>query len=604
MNQEEKKLHLKEAVSNLKQTITSVRDEFKKTSKNIIKIKKGLNEFNEDDKNVQMRLLEMHKKRADELKLMEEAPYFSKCEVNFDKDKNDAIYIGKFSLTDKFIYSWISPVSKIRFEKPGNINYIRPDKTKRDGSLLQKDQFMIVDAKIMYLSTESLDNPRELVYQDYFSNQKKDFVLPEIVAQMEKAQDSVIRANYRNALLISGPAGSGKTTLAFHRIAYLLQSPDVSDKFNPNKILVLVQDVSTKKYFSHLLPELGIKNVSIVTFSEWAMSVLGLEGYKYEYRIGENEKQKDYYEYNKINSLKKLKNIRYNGDVYSILQEVYDNLDGEYTELLKKQKQHNILDRVDLTILVKLFRRTNKEITIMQEYYEMKKNGSTTRKIGRFSIRYDSVIFDEFQNYLPEQIKLIKSLLNIDNSSVMYVGDMNQQTQLGTMQDWSDIGENLPEDRKVVLTKVYRNTRQIVEYVKKLNYDINISDKLKNGDEVVEKVFVDIDDEIRYVKNNIKDGLAIGILSKDNSYLDKYREIFKKQKDVHILSMDEVQGVEFDTVFIVGVNESSILSSESIDNEDLKQEKQKVEKDLLYVALTRAMNNLFVLGEKKLSCIL
>lgn len=160
--------------------------------------------------------------------------------------------------------------------------------------------------------------------------------MPEIVAQMEQTQDTVIRVSYKNVLLISGPAGSGKTTLALHRVAYLFQSPDASDRFNAHKILILVQDQSTKDYFSHLLPELGIRNINIQTFSQWAISVLGLN-YNYKYRIGITEKAKDEFEFFKLSVLNNLPRISYQDDVIKLLDKLYDDLPINLRDLFTKK---------------------------------------------------------------------------------------------------------------------------------------------------------------------------------------------------------------------------------------------------------------------------
>lgn len=186
----------------------------------------------------------------------------------------------------------------------------------------------------------------------------------------------------------------------------------------------------------------------------------------------------------------------------------------------------------------------------------------------------------------------------------MYVGDMNQKTQLGTINDWTEIGENLKKDRKVVLDKVYRNSRQILEYIKKIGYQIAIPDNLKEGTQVTEKVFEDINDEIKYIKKNLQPEAVNGILARNKNYLKKYKEEFNKEKNIHILAMDEIQGLEFDTVFLVGINQQDIFSASKIEIANLKKEKEKIDKDLLYVALTRATNNLFVLGKEKLSKII
>jgi len=596
MDQTAKKIYFEHAQEQLKRSIEVIRQTLQKTTDNVSKLKKSLHTFNEDDKLVQSKLLEMNKEKLEELELMQDYPYFNKCEIN---DEN--IYIGKFSLSEENIYSWISPIAKIRFEHPGTVSYILPDNREKQGTMTKKDQYMIVNGKIIYLSTETLDNPRELIYQDYFSNQKKSFVLPEIVAQMEKAQDAVIRASYKNALLISGPAGSGKTTLALHRVAYLLQSPDVADRFHPSKILILVQDTGTKEYFSQLLPELGIKNIAINTFADWSMSVLDLQNYNYQNHVDIVEEDRDYLEYYKLQSLLNFPEQKFSSNVFALLEKIYQNLPNKYLEIINYQKENKILDKIDLTILLQIFKKTHGNITIMQEYYQLKKRGASTKKVGRFPALYDLIIFDEFQNYLPEQIRLINSCLNLENNAVMYVGDMNQKTQLGTIADWSEIGENLKDERKVVLNKVYRNSKEILEYIENLGYKITIPEKTKSSTKVVEKNFESIEEEINFIKEKLNPQVVTGILIRNSEHLKNYQEKLENTKNVHILPMDEIQGLEFDTVFLAGINKADIRSSEKIKILELKQEKEKIDRDILYVALTRATNNLFILGSEKLS---
>jgi len=101
----------------------------------------------------------------------------------------------------------------------------------------------------MFFSKEVEGRARELIYQEHFTNRKTGFMLPEIVAEMEKSQDQVIRAHHEGPLVISGPAGSGKTTLAFHRVAYLTQAPDTALHYREDSIIIFVQDNGTKEYF-------------------------------------------------------------------------------------------------------------------------------------------------------------------------------------------------------------------------------------------------------------------------------------------------------------------------------------------------------------------
>lgn len=220
------------------------------------------------------------RKKYNQLEGLYPSPYFNRFKLQFDSEKEmREIFFGKFPFAEEGILSWTSPIAAVRFDSPGRFSF-SVDGQKQAGRIDEKDQYLIVDGKIKFLASEKAGRERELIYQEYFSQHKTDFVLPEILAQMEKSQDAVIRAQVKGPLVISGPAGSGKTTLALHRIAYLLQSPDTADSYSQDKIIVFVQDSSTKNYFSGLLPSFGINDVRIETFGEWALDSLNLANYK------------------------------------------------------------------------------------------------------------------------------------------------------------------------------------------------------------------------------------------------------------------------------------------------------------------------------------
>jgi len=88
--------------------------------------------------------------------------------------------------------------------------------------------------------------------------------------------------------------------------------------------------------------------------------------------------------------------------------------------------------------------------------------------------------------------------------SLIYVGDMAQQTQLGTIKSWQEINEFIEPTRRVVLQKVYRNTEYILKYIKSLGYDIQVTDGVKKGVPVMEKVLADKERELNYVEELAK----------------------------------------------------------------------------------------------------
>lgn len=553
-----------------------------------------------DDAAVQRTLVAHNLEQVENLKQLEPSPYFTRCDfVQAGEVKH--IHVGKFSFGEEGIYSWITPAATLRFEAPGSASYTRPDGKVEVGELTRKDQYMITDGKLLFFSTESVGTPRELVYQEHFTRQKQGFILQEVVEQMEKAQDTVIRASHHGPFVISGPAGSGKTTLALHRVAYLMQSPETMEYFSSEKILVLVQDSGTKAYFSHLLPDLGIKGVSIVTFAEWAFAILGLEGYRYITDYGPYEPERSEYEYAKLNALRIENEELYAKNVYSVLQKVYsEGLTLEQIKIVQWQKKEKALDRLDVTVLLLAYQKKFGAFSMNKEYYEELANGKYRKRKGDLPVAYNLMIIDEFQNYLPEQLQILHACINPRLKSMVYVGDLAQQTQLGTIRDWESAGISVADERMVKLQKVYRNTKQILQYIQSLGYPVTVPEQLKSGEPVQEVVMNTVEEEIVFILSQIKDisGQSVGILARDKEYVGQFKSAFALLKEVHCLSYYEAQGVEFDFVFIVGIG---AIARKQYDIAALQEEMDVVENDLLYVALTRAMGRLWVLGKKVLS---
>jgi DNA helicase IV len=594
----EARLHVEKVRKAIIAGIGKTKDALKRSKERFASLPEG-------DKIVERRVMKYNEKREGELAHLEGSPYFVRCDVIWEKEEEvQRLYFGKFGFNEEDIYSWITPASSMRFENPGNVEYMRPDGKKQKAELVRKDQYMIVGGEIKFLATEQNGKARELVYQEYFSNRKTGFVLPEIVAQMEKAQDQVIRAHHAGPFLISGPAGSGKTTLALHRVAYLVQSPDLAKTYSSDSIIVFVQDNGTKEYFSHLLPELGIDDVLITTFSEWALSILDLK-LGYTIRYGQTEGEKDAYEFAKLRALRNSLTTSFaKSRAFAILEETYfPYFDSKQKKLFQKQKGDKVLDRLDLSLLLEAYRQSNEGLgTIKNQYIEMK-NGLIRKKRGFVPFEYSLAVVDEFQNYLPEQLRLINSCINRQIRSVLYVGDMAQQVQLGTMRDWGQIGEHIHDERKVVLHKVYRNTQNILRYIRTLGYDIEIPEGIKEGEKVGEYIFANADEEIWHIEKVItkNDFDSVGILAKEENYLDDFKRAFGKNDRVHAMTMNEAQGVEFDMVFLVGIDKHIFeVFSDGVPQE-LVEEKRRINKDLLYVALTRAISQLHVLGRERLS---
>jgi superfamily I DNA/RNA helicase len=181
---------------------------------------------------------------------------------------------------------------------------------------------------------------------------------------------------------------------------------------------------------------------------------------------------------------------------------------------------------------------------------------------------------------------------------------MAQQVMLGTIRSWDEIGEKIEIDRKVVLQKVYRNTKNILNYIQNLGYEIEIPQGIKEGKDVEEHLCENVYDEIKIISKNINENEfdSVGIIAKEEQYLLEFKKTFGGEDKIHVMTMNEAQGVEFDAVFIVGLHENTFsVNFDDYGSLELLAEKKRINNDLLYVALTRAISQLHVFGKIKLS---
>lgn len=535
-------------------------------------------------------------------KHIKKSPYFTNLKVKFaDKQEVENIYFGIFPVHEKKIYSWITPVAQLRFRDPGHNEYLLPNKEVRKTEIFDKYQYQIVEGDIKYLTLESKSIPKILVYQEGFTPSKDArFALKEIVASMEEYQDSIIRIPHKGSLLISGPAGSGKTTLALHRVAYLMQSPDTQEYFPAHKILILLQDESTKRYFAELLPTLGIRNVKVETYSNWASYILNLNtNVKIIHRSGQDDYEQDIIEYEKTLLLKKVKLVnRYSNMKKELLTFYKEHLEGELFNLIQNNIKNNVFDRLDLTILINL---------LVHEYDRTLTPRQLRKSKKLMHQRYNLIVIDEAENYTKFEMSTIKQNINPEFNSIVYIGDLVQKTRLWTLNSWDEIDEDFTKERHINLKKVYRNTLQIMNYIRTIGYNIHVDQKLQTGKEVIELEFTSPDHELRTIAKqlaNIPAHVQVGIISLSNEYLKRYSYLSKMCKNVQILPIYDAQGVEFDTLFFVGVDKSWFNFNQHTDNKEINIEKKKVLNDLIYVALTRASSQLYVYGSIKLNKVI
>ena len=210
-------------------------------------------------------------KRLSTLRRMQEVPYFGR--IDFIEEGNTAqekIYIGISSLTDKsgedfLIYDWRAPVSSVYYDyQPGPAKYVTPGGTIH-GQLEKKWQYLIRGGVLQSMFDTSLTIGDEILQQ--VLGKGTDKKMHNIVATIQQEQNRIIRHDHGRLLIVHGAAGSGKTSAALQRIAYLLYK--YRDRLNADQIILFSPNSMFSHYVSNVLPELGEENMQQVTFQEY-----------------------------------------------------------------------------------------------------------------------------------------------------------------------------------------------------------------------------------------------------------------------------------------------------------------------------------------------
>lgn len=212
-----------------------------------------------------------------------DTPYFGKIlfRTEFRGDKKDLqIYIGKFALMDPvtfqpLISDWRAPVANIYYENSGptkGLQYETPLGIK-EGDLIQKRQFNISEARFKHIYDAKSGNAAADEFLLAQLTERLGQKLKDIVATIQEQQNKIIREEINKPVVIQGVAGSGKTTILLHRLAYLFYT--YKERITPERTLIIGPNKVFLDYISDVLPSLGIEHVESNTYMFWAKNILG-----------------------------------------------------------------------------------------------------------------------------------------------------------------------------------------------------------------------------------------------------------------------------------------------------------------------------------------
>ncbi|WP_164491635.1 HelD family protein [Staphylospora marina] len=233
---------------------------------------------------VEIALDEKRRREWGQLRRTSSQPYFGRLDFREDgSDHVSPLYIGKFGIQgdrpdELLVIDWRAPVASLFYSFGGQgdrAEYLSPDGPvegtvylKRNLVIRQRELERVVDTWVR--GGDNLGAADEFLL--YRLGESKDHRLRDIVSTIQSEQDRIIRAERDKALVIQGVPGSGKTTVALHRLAYLLYR--YTGQMRPDRMVIFAPNRMFLEYISDVLPELGAGDVRQTTFEEWALERL------------------------------------------------------------------------------------------------------------------------------------------------------------------------------------------------------------------------------------------------------------------------------------------------------------------------------------------
>jgi len=213
-------------------------------------------------------------------------PYFGRMDFQEEGKESVPLYIGKIGVSDiatedPMVIDWRAPVASMFYSFTGGDDlayYDSPEGIiegliylKRNIVIRKKNLQRVVDTYIKGSQNESVTDDFLL----YRLSENKDNRLKDIVSTIQSEQNDIIRSSKNTPLIIQGVAGSGKTTVALHRLAYLIYQ--YRETIRAEKMIIFAPNNMFLNYISNVLPELGVGGIQQTTFTDWALAILDYE---------------------------------------------------------------------------------------------------------------------------------------------------------------------------------------------------------------------------------------------------------------------------------------------------------------------------------------
>lgn len=593
------------------------------------------------------------------LKMIKDKPYFAS--IVFKDDSDNSIYNIYMSLTylkdknsNNILYDWRSPICSLFYDyETGPCSYKAPG-GEYSGILKRKRQYKIENRSLVGVFDNSLNIDDE-VLQEVLATESSER-MKNVVNTIQQEQNKVIRNLEDNNLIVQGIAGSGKTTVALHRIAFLLYR---LDNLNSNNVLIFSPNNIFTDYISEVLPSLGEANTLQTTFADY------LEQFITEYKHVEDftDFVSRYYSYKEISPelVEYKQSDRIIDDLDAFIENFIDNCrftsSFNETEKIRIEKDdlntmlHDRYDRFPLfermdeiadklssnyykgsskkkaTYLKLMYENCNFKHdikNIMKEFYlsefcRFKLDEKTINSfINNDSINYEDalifaylkgrlegflydgnirqVVIDEAQDYNRLQYIIINEIFKKADFTIL--GDINQNINPYYHYNSLEELENLfnGDTKYIELLKTYRSSPEIINYTNKilgLNH-VNAIRKTFNKPVVIRKGIEDIKDKLISDINKLKSEYkSVALITKDMKEAETLYQMVSEKIEISLVDHN-TKSFHKDLVIMPAYVSKGLEFDSVIVYNNRDNSYKNNERNLLYVACTRAQHELYI----------
>lgn len=579
-------------------------------------------------------------------------PYFGSIRFKEEgSEEEDNIYIGITHVEDKldyYIHDWRSPICSMFYDyETGPASYKAPSGIIK-GNIIKKRQYIIEDAELKHIFDNDL-NISDSLLQEVLAEESSD-KMKNIVNTIQEEQNKVIRNTEDKNLIVEGIAGSGKTSVALHRIAFLLyRIPNLTSSnvvvFTPNKVF--------SEYISNVLPELGEDNTYDMTFYDllcqnineykdienftdfisryYKGNVDNYDMVKYK-QSDEIIKDIDSYINNLLSTIKFNNKLEYDNFIEIDTEELNNMLNYKYNRFPLFERIKEISKRIASnnyegstknasSIEKKLKELLNIKLDlkdIFNNFYQSEYSKYKDKVNDKYLYYEDACIFlyiksllvgfntnhvikeiviDEAQDYNKLQYLIIKKTFKTSNYTIL--GDTNQTInpyyKYDSLEELTSIFES---SKYITLTKTYRSTGKIIDYTNKI-LGLNHVTAIRNdkASDIIFRNNITKNDFLTDINNLKTISKSIAIITKNDKEAEKVYNMLKD--DLDIMLIDGFGHIKRDLVVVPSYVAKGLEFDSVIIYTDEDNKYQEKDKYLFYVACTRAQHNLIIYNNSK-----